>query len=46
MGKIIIDPITRIEGHLKVETVVDDGVVKEARCLKEYWKIEIPAMHK
>jgi hydrogenase large subunit len=32
MGKIIIDPITRIEGHLKVETVVDGGEVKEAMC--------------
>ncbi len=31
MGKIVIDPVTRIEGHLKIETVVDDGVVKEAR---------------
>ena len=29
---ISIDPITRIEGHLKVEVVADDGVVKEARC--------------
>lgn len=28
---IRLDPITRIEGHLSVETVVDDGVVKEAR---------------
>ncbi|MFO7589193.1 MAG: nickel-dependent hydrogenase large subunit [Gemmatimonadota bacterium] len=27
---IKLDPITRIEGHLAVETVVDDGVVKEA----------------
>jgi hydrogenase large subunit len=32
MGKIIIDPITRIEGHLKVEAMVDGGEVKEARC--------------
>jgi len=31
VGKIVIDPITRIEGHLKIETVVEDGVVKEAR---------------
>ncbi len=31
MAKIVIDPVTRIEGHLKIETVVDDGVVKEAR---------------
>ena len=28
---IRLDPITRIEGHMSVETVVDDGVVKEAR---------------
>lgn len=27
---IKIDPITRIEGHLAIEAVVDDGVVKEA----------------
>jgi hydrogenase large subunit len=32
MAKIIIDPVTRIEGHLKIEAVTEDGVVKEARC--------------
>lgn len=31
MGRIIIDPVTRIEGHLKIEAVVEDGEVKEAR---------------
>lgn len=31
MGKIVIDPLTRIEGHLKIEAVVDNGVVKEAK---------------
>ena len=31
MGKIVIDPVTRIEGHLKVEATVEDGVVKDAR---------------
>jgi hydrogenase large subunit len=31
MGKIIIDPVTRIEGHLKVEAIVEGGKVKEAR---------------
>jgi hydrogenase large subunit len=30
MGHIVIDPVTRIEGHLKVEAVVEDGEVKEA----------------
>ncbi len=29
---IVIDPITRIEGHMKVEAVVDAGAVKDARC--------------
>jgi len=31
VSKIVIDPMTRIEGHLKIETVGEDGVVKEAR---------------
>jgi hydrogenase large subunit len=31
MGKIVIDPVSRIEGHLKVEAVVDGGKVKEAK---------------
>jgi hydrogenase large subunit len=31
MGKIVIDPVTRIEGHLKVEAIVDGGKVKEAK---------------
>jgi Ni,Fe-hydrogenase I large subunit len=30
MPKIAIDPITRIEGHLRVEVQVDDGRVSEA----------------
>jgi hydrogenase large subunit len=32
MGKIVIDPVSRIEGHLKVEAMVDGGKVKEAKC--------------
>jgi len=31
MGKIVIDPITRIEGHLKIEAIVENGIVKEAK---------------
>ncbi|MDP2481935.1 MAG: nickel-dependent hydrogenase large subunit [Candidatus Palauibacterales bacterium] len=30
--RVKLDPITRIEGHLSVETVIEDGVVKEARA--------------
>lgn len=32
MARVVIDPITRIEGHLRVEAVVEDGEVVEARC--------------
>lgn len=28
--KIVIDPVTRIEGHLKIEIEVENGVVKDA----------------
>ncbi|MFC2013600.1 nickel-dependent hydrogenase large subunit [Chloroflexota bacterium] len=31
MGRIVIDPITRIEGHLKIEAVVENGTVKDAK---------------
>ncbi len=31
MTKIIVDPITRIEGHLKIEVITENGVVKEAQ---------------
>ncbi len=30
MAKIVIDPITRIEGHLRIEIQVEDGVVTDA----------------
>jgi len=28
--RVMVDPLTRIEGHLRVETIVDDGTVVEA----------------
>jgi len=31
MATIVIDPVNRIEGHLRVEVVVDGGEVKEAK---------------
>jgi hydrogenase large subunit len=31
MAKIVIDPVTRIEGHLKIEATVEGGVVKETK---------------
>lgn len=30
--RVMVDPLTRIEGHLRIEAVVEDGVVVEARC--------------
>ncbi|MHC4426950.1 MAG: hydrogenase large subunit, partial [Planctomycetota bacterium] len=34
MSKTIkIDPVTRIEGHLAIEAVVDDGEVKDAKSV-------------
>jgi hydrogenase large subunit len=30
MPKIVIDPVTRIEGHLRLEAQVQDGKVVEA----------------
>ncbi|MDD5601086.1 MAG: nickel-dependent hydrogenase large subunit, partial [Actinomycetota bacterium] len=30
MKKIVIHPITRIEGHLKVEVTVDNNIIKDA----------------
>jgi hydrogenase large subunit len=30
LSKIVVDPITRIEGHLKVEVITENGVVKDA----------------
>ncbi len=32
MARIVIDPVTRIEGHLKIECVVEGGEVKDARA--------------
>ena len=29
-SRIVIDPITRIEGHLRIEIAVQDGVVTDA----------------
>jgi hydrogenase large subunit len=30
MPKIVVDPITRIEGHLRIEAQVEDGKVRDA----------------
>lgn len=33
MAKVVIDPVTRIEGHLKIEIEVDNGVVTDAKTI-------------
>ena len=30
MSRVVVDPVTRIEGHLRIEAEVDGGAVKEA----------------
>ena len=37
-NKIIIDPLTRIEGHLRFETTVEDGIVTKARCTADMFR--------
>ncbi|MCB9078127.1 MAG: nickel-dependent hydrogenase large subunit [Anaerolineaceae bacterium] len=38
MAKIVIDPITRIEGHLRIETEVDGGQVTKAWSSSTMWR--------
>ncbi len=32
-GPVVVDPLTRIEGHLRVEVEVENGIIKEARTI-------------
>lgn len=36
--KISVDPLTRIEGHLKFDTSVENGVVKDAKCTADMYR--------
>ena len=38
MTKIAIDPITRIEGHLRIEVQVDGGEVTDAWASSTMWR--------
>ncbi|HNX92828.1 MAG TPA: nickel-dependent hydrogenase large subunit [Syntrophomonas sp.] len=38
MAKIIVDPVTRIEGHLKLEVEVEDNVVVDAWTAGTLWR--------
>lgn len=35
---VVVDPVTRIEGHLRFETRLEDGVVADARCSAEMFR--------
>ena len=36
--RIVIDPVTRIEGHLKIECEVDNGKVVNAWSSGQMWR--------
>ncbi len=38
MTKIVVDPITRIEGHLRIEAEVADGKVSQAWSSSTMWR--------
>ncbi|HQA04663.1 MAG TPA: nickel-dependent hydrogenase large subunit, partial [Thermodesulfovibrio thiophilus] len=38
MARLVIDPVTRIEGHLRVEATVSDGKVKDAYSSCTMWR--------
>src|ERR1700676_1035219 len=39
MKRVVIDPVTRIEGHLRIETMLDDsGTVKDALSSGTMWR--------
>ena len=38
MPKIVIDPITRIEGHLRIEVEVENGKVSKAWAASTMWR--------
>jgi hydrogenase large subunit len=40
--RVVVDPITRIEGHLRIEAMLDGGVIKDAMSTGTMWRgIEI-----
>src|SRR5579872_4575024 len=39
MKRIVVDPVTRIEGHLRIEALLDDGgTIKEAMSSGTMWR--------
>jgi Ni,Fe-hydrogenase I large subunit len=38
MAKIVVDPITRIEGHLRIEAQVEGGKITDAWAAGTMWR--------
>jgi hydrogenase large subunit len=38
MAKVVVDPVTRIEGHLKIEVEIEGGVVQDAWTSGTLWR--------
>jgi hydrogenase large subunit len=38
MARIVVDPITRIEGHLRIDVEVDGGVVRNSWASGQMWR--------
>lgn len=38
MAKIVVDPITRIEGHLRIEAQVEGGKIVDAWAAGTMWR--------
>lgn len=38
MARIVVDPVTRIEGHLRIEVQVEDGVITDAWTASTMWR--------
>jgi hydrogenase large subunit len=36
--KIVVDPVTRIEGHLRIECDVENGAISDARSVGTMWR--------
>ena len=30
MQRVVVDPVTRIEGHLRIEAEIENGIIKNA----------------
>ncbi len=38
MTRIVVDPVTRIEGHLRVEAILENGTIKDAISSGTMWR--------